>query len=145
MRAVLLRLRLLLRVVLLFAVIFAIIFASCMLQSAPSDLNCKLQITVCSAGPQQGVPDGSVQRRTSPGELQSGVCSAGPHPGSSRTECAAPDPTGQEENARKYVRKECQKICQKRMSEDMSEKDVRRYVSKGCQKRMSEKDVRKGC
>ena len=59
----------------------------------------------------------SGQRRTSPGELPSGVGSAGPHPGSSRAEWAAPDLS-----------------CQKRISENMSDKNVKGYVRKECQK-----------
>ena len=142
--------------------IFAVVFASCMLQWAALDLNCKLQIALGSAGPQRGAPDCSGQRRTSTGELPSGVGSDGPHPGASRAEWAAPDLSCQKKmtenmsannvrinanrNVRKYVRKErrkicqkkyqkkCQKICQIRTSEDMS---------KEMSENMSKKNVRK--
>ena len=131
--------RLLLRVVLLFAVIFAVIFASCMLQWAAPALNRKLQ----SAGPQRGAPDCSGQRRASTG--------------SSRAEWAAPDlnrgapeRSGQrrtsaarkkmpenlsEGNVRKYVRKGFQKICRR---------NVGKYVRKECQK-ICQKEYQKQC
>ena len=122
-KSCLLLLVLLLRVVLLFTVILAIIFASCILQWAAPDLNCKLQIG---------------QRRTSTGELPSGVGSAGPQ---------LP-----EENDRKFVTIECQKICQKRtseatsmeMSDNLSENNVKKIPIEMSQN-MSEKNVRQEC
>ena len=109
----------LLGVVLLFAVIFAV----CMLQWAAPDLNCKLQIAMGSAGPQRRASDRSGQGRASTG--------------SSRAEWAAPDPERngsagpQPQSAQPEWAASAAKICQKRMSEDMSEntaeKDVRRY------------------
>ena len=84
--------------------------ASSRLRRAAPDLNCKLQIAACSAGPRpgssraecaapdlaRGAPVRSVQRRTSRGELPSRLCSARPQlPGKN------------------------QKICQTRISEDM--------------------------
>ena len=52
-----------------------------------------------------------------------------------------------EKNVRRYarrnVRRYVRKGCQKRMSEDMSEKDVRRYARKVFKKMMIEKNVRR--
>ena len=129
----------LLRVVLLFAVILAVIFASCMLQWAAPDLNCKLQIAVGSAGPQRGAPDCSGQRRTSTGSFRA-EWGAGPQrPARNARRYVRKNVRRYvRKNVRRYVRryfrKECQKICQNRMSEDMSEKNVRKYVRKECQK-----------
>ena len=72
-------------VLLVLLLLLAVIFASFTLQWAVPDLNCELQITVGSAGPQRGAPDSSGQRRTS----------------AARKKC------------QKIRQKECQKICQK--------------------------------
>ena len=101
-------------------ILLRVVLLSCMLQWAAPDLNCKLQIAVGSAGPQPGAQDYSGQRRTSTGELASGVCSAGPHPGSFRAEWATPDLTSQKKDVRRYVKKECQKICQHECPKRMS-------------------------
>ena len=90
--------------------IFAVIFASFTLQWAAPDLNCKLQIAVGSAAPQQGAGEWRGLRRTSTTDLPSGVGSAGPRPGICRAEWAAPDLSRQKKNTTRDVRKYAGKI-----------------------------------
>ena len=113
-----------------------------LLQWAAPDLNCKLQIAVGSARPQRGAPDCSGQRGPQRGAPEW----SGQRRTSSRADWAVPDLSYQKKNAQKYVRQECQKICQKRISEDileMSEKDIRRYTRRNANRQIR-KYIRKG-
>ena len=72
------------------------------MQWAAPDLRSKPQIAVGNAGPPQGAPDCSGQRRTSPGGPWSGLSNVGPQ-------------------LPQDMSKDMSEICQPRMSEDMLE------------------------